>query len=129
MSDFGTFIEKQMNAFFGDRFFDDFILKELSPLSHLREMDSGWILEVDLPLVDKKDITINISDNHLTIKAKLKKTFTISRGSTVSEFEYFRKTIVLPTGINSKEISAKFKNGILRITMPKISNGKKINIK
>ena len=128
MSDFASIIEKQMNFFFGNTLFDDFIHKELVPLSHLKEKHSSWTLEVDLPLVDKKNIDVIISDTHLTVKAKLTKTYCISRGSTVTEFDNFRKTIKLPSGIDVKQISANFKNGILKITMPKPSDGKKISI-
>ena len=128
MSDFASFLEKQMNVSFGDTLFDDFTHKELVPLSHIREKDSSWILEMDLPLVDKKDIDVILSENHLTIKAKLKKTFCVTRGSIITEFGYFRKTIPLPKGINMKEISAEFKNGILKIIMPKLATGKKIPI-
>lgn len=128
MTDFGSIIEKQMNSFFGDMLFDDFIHKELVPLSHLKEKHASWTLEVDLPLVDKKNIDVTLSDDHLTVKAKLTKTYCISRGSTVTEFDYFKKTIKLPSSINTKQISANFKNGILRITMPKPSDGKKISI-
>ena len=128
MSDFGSIIEKQMNSFFGNTLFDDFIHKELVPLSHLKERHASWILEVDPPLVDKKNIEVSLSDDHITVKAKLTKTYCISRGSTVTEFDYFKKTIKLPSGINTKQISANFKNGILKIIMPKPSDGKKISI-
>jgi len=128
MSDFGSIIEKQMNAFFGNTLFDDFIHKELVPLSHLKERHASWTLEVDLPLVDKKNVEVSLSNDHLTVKAKLTKTYCISRGSTVTEFDYFKKTIKLPSYIDTKQISAIFKNGILRITMPKPTDGKKISI-
>ena len=117
-----------MNSFFGDTLFDDFIHKELVPLSHFKERHSSLILEVDLPLVDKNNIEITLLDEYLTIKARLAKTYSVSRGSTVTEFDYFKKTIKLPKGINMKQISAKFKNGILRITMPRLEDGKKIPI-
>lgn len=129
MSDFTSFIEKQMNSFFGDSLFDDFVHKELIPLVHLKEKDSAWFLEMDLPLVDKKNIEVKLSANHLTVKAKLTKSFCVSRGDILTEFDYFKKTITLPSGINTKEISAKFKNGILKITIPKSGTGKKIPIK
>ncbi len=118
-----------MNSFIKDSvLFDDFIHKELVPLSYLRERHSSWILEMDLPLVDKKNIEITLSDDYMVIKAKLTKMFCVSSGSTVTEFDYFKKTIKLPIGINTKQISAKFTNGILKITMPKPVDGKKIPI-
>lgn len=122
-------MKKQMNSFIKDSvLFDDFIHKELVPLSYLRERHSSWILEMDLPLVDKKNIEITLSDDYMVIKAKLTKMFCVSSGSTVTEFDYFKKTIKLPIGINTKQISAKFTNGILKITMPKPVDGKKIPI-
>ena len=78
MSDFASIIEKQMNSFFGGKLFDDFVHKELVPLSHLKERHSSWILEIDLPLVDKKNIEVTLSGEHLTVKAKLTKTYCIS---------------------------------------------------
>lgn len=118
-----------MNSFFKDNaLFDDFIHKELVPLSHLKERHSSWSLEIDLPLVDKKNINITLSGDHIIVKAKLTKTFCVSRGSVITEFDYFKKTIKLPDDINTKQISAKFKNGILKITMPKPADGKKIPI-
>jgi|SRR5579883_2192517 len=129
MSDFGKFIEKQMGSFFDDIVFNDFIHKELIPLSHLKERHSSWILDTDLPMVDKKNIEITHSEDSLTIKAKLTKTFCVSRGNTVTEFDYFKKTIKIPGGVDTKQISASFKNGILRIMMPKRVQGKKIPIK
>ena len=129
MDDFASFMEKQMNSFFKDNaLFDDFIGKELVPLSHLKERHSSWSLEIDLPLVDKKNINITLSGNHITIKAKLSKTFCVSRGSVITEFDYFKKTIKLPDNIDAKLIFDEFKNGILKITMPKPTHGKKIPI-
>lgn len=128
MSDFASFIGKPMRSVFENDFFDDFVHKELVPLSHLKEKHSSLILEMDLPLVDKKNIEITSSKNYLIIRAKLTKTFCVSRGSTMTEFDYFKKTIKLPSNVNTKQISAKFKNGILRIIIPKIVIGKKIPI-
>ena len=128
MRDFASSIGKPMNSIFENVFFDDFVHRELVPLSHIKEKHSSWMLEMDLPLVDKKNIEITSSDDYLMIKAKLTKTFCISRGSTVTEFDYFKKTIKIPSGADTKQISAKFKNGILRIIIPKPANGKKIQI-
>lgn len=120
--------EKQMNSVFGESFLDDYIHRELVPLSHLIEKDSKWILEVDLPFVNRKDIDITLSPHHLTIKAKLEKTFCVSKFNCTVEFDYFKKVISIPDGIDEKKILAKFRDGILTIVIPKITVGKKIPI-
>lgn len=129
MSDFGSIIEKRMNSFFKDTVFNDFTHKEMIPLSHINEKHSSWIIEIDLPLVDKKNIEIILSADHLSINAKLTKTFCISRGNVVTEFNWLRKTIKIPSGIDMKQISAIFEDGILKITMPKLVQGRNIPIK
>ena len=118
-----------MNSVFGHEFMDDFTHRELVPLSHLVEKDSKWILEVDLPGVKKNNIDITITDNHLVIKAKLEEVYRVSRYGYVTEFEYFHKIILLPPHVNYKKIESRFKNGILRIIIPKKTTGKKISVK
>ena len=127
-SDFISFFEKQIDSIFGTESLDDYIHKELTPLSHFIKKDSKWILEVDLPMVDKKDIKLILSTHHLIIKAKLKKTFCISKRNVITEFDYFKKVVSLPNDIDRKKIQAIFKKGVLRIIIPKISEGKQIPI-
>lgn len=128
-SDFASWFEKRMNSSFGHDFMDDFMHRELVPLSHFIEKDSKWILEVDLPGVKKKNIDVAITDGHLVIKAKLEESYRVSRHGYMTEFEYFNKVIGLPLHVNIKKIETKFKNGILTITIPKITDGKKISVK
>ena len=107
---------------------DDYINKELIPLSYFIEKDSKWILEIYLPMVNKSDIEITLTEEHIVVTAKLEKTHCISKNSCMTEFNYFKKVVSLPTGIDKEKISAKFNDGILNIQMPKIDTGKKIRI-
>jgi HSP20 family protein len=128
-SDFVSWFEKRMNSAFGHEFMDDFVHHELVPLSHFTEKNSKWILEVDLPGVKKNNIDVTITSGHLVIKAKLEESYRVSRHGYVTEFEYFKKVIGLPPHVNTKKIETKFKNGILTITILKITAGKKISVK
>ena len=123
---FHSMFERQINTI--GKEIDDFLNKELLPLSRLEEKDAEWILEIDLPFVNKKDINIILTTHHLIVKAKLEKTYYVSKFNCMTEFDYFKKTIPLPPAIDTKRISSKFKNGILRISLPKINIGKKIRI-
>lgn len=108
---------------------DDQEQKCLHPLSFLREYESKWVIEFDLPLVEKKDINVYLDEEGiLVVEAKLRETYVDSRGDQNSEYEYFKKGIVLPKNINAKNISARFSNSILTITVPKLYQGKKIQI-
>jgi HSP20 family protein len=108
---------------------DDFEQKILSPLSYFKEHQSKWVLEFDLPLVDKKDINIHIvSDEMIVVEAKLREIYYDSKTSKRYEYEYFKKTVSLPKNIDIQNISARFTRGRLVIILPKLSQGTKINV-
>ena len=108
---------------------DDIEKKILSPLSCIRELDSEWILEFDLPLVNKKDISITLSsENSITVEAKLRETYFDSELDYTHEFKYFKKTLSLPGKINKNKITTNFTNGRLIIQIPKVVQRNKIKI-
>ena len=108
---------------------DDHEQKILNPLSCLREHKSKWIIEFDLPLVDKKDINVYLDeDEMIVVEAKLKETYVDSRGGKRLEYEYFKKSLNLPKNVDAKNISAQFLNGILTITLPKVYKGTPIQV-
>jgi len=110
------------------QFEDDLEQKILSPLSCFKEHQTKWVLEFDLPLVDKKDINVYISsDKTIVVEAKLRETYCDSKQKSY-QFEYFKKTISLPKNIDVKNISARFTKGRLAITLPKLFQGTKIKI-
>lgn len=107
---------------------DDIESRILSPLSCVREFGTHWILEFDLPLVQKKDIKVSLDGNMITIEAKLKESYSETLLGKETKFEYFKKSMTLPHNIDSKKIFAKFENGRLSITIPKLKKGQKIKI-
>ena len=54
---------------------DDLEQKILSPLSCIKEHESKWILEFDLPLVDKKDINVYVDSEMIIVEAKLRESY------------------------------------------------------
>lgn len=118
---------KPINSIFDDMF-DDFMHKELVPLSHLSEKNSKWILQVDLPGVKRKDIVVTTTPDYITVEAELEEAYNVSRHGHVAKFEHFKKLTKIPPHTDIKKISANFKNGILTIIIPKMHAGKKIAI-
>ncbi|MFZ2331421.1 MAG: Hsp20/alpha crystallin family protein [Atribacterota bacterium] len=92
------------------------------PAIDLIDKKDNLIAKVELPGVDKKDVKISLTENNLTIQGEIKK-----EEETKKENYYYReraygnyaRTIFLPAEIDKEKISARFKNGILEITMPK----------
>ncbi len=108
--------------------FDDIEHGTLSPLSCLRDFNNCWMLEFDLPLVNKKDIKVTFDGNTISIEAKLKKKYSEEKLGNITKFEYFKKSISLPEKIDSKKTTAKFQKGRLEIKIPKKVLGHSIKI-
>ncbi|HSG73852.1 MAG TPA: Hsp20/alpha crystallin family protein [Nitrosopumilaceae archaeon] len=108
---------------------DDIDEKTLSPLSCITELESKWIMEFDLPLVDKDDISVTFdTGNIITIEAKLREAYSDETLHSKYEFHYFKKKISIPGVIDEKRITSNFSNGRLVINIPKVFRGKKIKI-
>jgi HSP20 family protein len=66
---------------------DDLEQKILSPLSCIKEHETKWILEFDLPLVEKKDVNVYLDeDETIVVEAKLREKYVDSKVS--QRFEY-----------------------------------------
>ena len=108
--------------------FDDIEHRILSPLSCLREFDNQWVLEFDLPLVNKKDIKVTFDEDTINVEAKLNEKYSEKQIGDVTKFEYFKKSLSLPGKINNKKITAQFQKGRLVIKIPKKVIGHQVKI-
>lgn len=108
---------------------DDAEDKSLSPLSCITDLESKWIVEFDLPLVSKKNISVTFDKgNEITVEAKLREAYFDENLNSKREFHFFKKKVILPGQINDKKITSNFKNGRLTINLPKLFRGNKIKI-
>ena len=93
-----------------------------SPAVDLVDKQDKLVAKVELPGVEKKDVKLSLNDNNLTIQGEVQKD-----EETKKEDYYYReraygsysRTISLPAEVDKEKIKAKFKNGILEITIPK----------
>ena len=115
-----------LDEFFNDgwSFFDNCCLpekelKHFSPLGDVIETDDAFNVELMMPGFDKKEISMDIEENNLTIKAERKKTDK-KYNKVESHFGSFRKSYTLPDYVDKEGIGAKYKNGVLSISVPKV---------
>lgn len=104
-----------------------------TPTVDMMETDNEYTIEVDLPGMSKKDIEINCHDNVLTVEGERKyEDREEAKGYLRSEryFGGFKRSIMLPASIVDDKIKATFKDGVLRISVPKAekSKSKKVTI-
>lgn len=110
-----------------------------SPSLEISEKKDSYVATAELPGIDQKDVEITIDEesNTLVLKGE-KKQETKQEGDDyfVTERSYgsFRREIYLPKDINKEKIDASFKDGVLKLILPKESKdikkeAKKISIK
>lgn len=94
----------------------------LSPLVSVSETEDRVIVEVDLPLVKKKDIHLRLVEGGLEVEASLTKCVRFERWGTVQrscEFRSFYRIVSLPSPVVAEGVTAVFNRGILRVELKK----------
>lgn len=107
-------------------FFDDDFMTPLATMGNgfkvdLRETESEYIVEADLPGVKKGDITLRYENNYLTIVAKRDETQETKEENYVRRerhYGQFQRSIYVDNVMNDK-VDAKFNDGVLTVTLPK----------
>jgi HSP20 family protein len=115
-----------------DRMFEGFTLPDFfshhraggrwSPALDMYEKDGNLIVETELPGIPREAVKINCSDHTLTIQGETKKEEEEKReGYHRSERRYgsFYRSVSLPEGVSAAKATAQFKDGVLKITMPR----------
>lgn len=93
-----------------------------APAVDIKEEKDRFILHADLPGVRPDETDVSMEDGVLTIKGEKKsEAITEKDGYKRVERTYgsFHRRFSLPDTANSEEISAKSKNGVLEIIIPK----------
>lgn len=106
-------------------------LSSWAPSTDMVETDNEYLIEVDLPGVSKKDIHVDCHDNVLTIEGERKKeTKEEHNGYLRNErfFGSFKRSIMLPVSIVEDKIKATFKDGVLKVNVPKAEKSKKKSV-
>jgi HSP20 family protein len=102
-----------------------------APLTDFRETDTSYIMDMELPGFDEKNINIHVNGLNLTIasrqeeqkenKAEDKDAYLIKERRTSS----FSRTFKLPENADTDSVNAAFKNGVLSLEIKKRAEAQK----
>jgi HSP20 family protein len=96
------------------------------------DRDHEFLVKAELPGVNKDDINITLTGSTITIEAKME------REETEEQENYchreichgtFVRTLELPAAVDENAAKASFKNGMLELTIPKVEQTKRKNVK
>ena len=124
-----------------DRFFNDLALPGFSgeervvvPAFDVSETEKEYVISGEIPGMDAKDIDISLSDRRLTVKGE-KKEEKEEKNENYHRVERhygsFERSFRIPERVKTDELDATYKDGILKLTLPKaeVSEVKKIEVK
>ncbi len=100
------------------------------PAANILENNEGFIVEMVVPGMDKKDIEVRLDHETLHISYKSNQNEQLPEGVQYirREFNYrsFHRSFYMPKKVvDSNGVQAKFKNGILQVFLPKKEEAKK----
>ena len=101
---------------------------EWSPLVDITEDDKEYVVKAEIPEMKKEDIKINVHDDVLTVSGerkyekeeKTKKFHRVERA-----YGSFMRNFALPENADGSKISAEYKDGMLKVHLPKSEQAKK----
>ena len=110
---------------FDDFFRDDFFNRKENNLmkTDIKESKDKYIIEMDLPGYDKENINLSLKDGYLSISAKVEKEENENEEEKFIRKERFfgecSRSFYVGDRVTEEDIHAEFKNGILKINVPK----------
>jgi len=93
-----------------------------APAMDIHETEDAYVVEADVPGLKKDDIHLEVADNVLTIKGERKEQKEEKEKNyhrVERSFGSFARSVALPNGIDGTKVSAKFEDGVLKVTLPK----------
>jgi HSP20 family protein len=114
-----------------ERLFDEIIhrpwgfcreIRGWNPSVDLIETDDAFVLEADLPGVKADDVKVEIDNSDLVLQGWR----TLEESESHGQFHtmerssgHFMRRMTLPESVNKDAIEADFRDGVLRVTIPK----------
>lgn len=92
------------------------------PAADIYETEDAVVIETELAGVNKDDVNVEVNDNVLSIKGE-KSTVTEDKGESYYRRERvegkFHRAFTLPMDVDAEKITAKYKDGVLILQIPK----------
>ncbi|MBW2056644.1 MAG: Hsp20/alpha crystallin family protein [Deltaproteobacteria bacterium] len=125
-------MDKLWSRFFGEWPTLEPFRTEWAPSLDVSETKDNIVVKGEVPGIDPKDIDISIANGVLTIKGEKKQEQEEKdENYHMIERRYgsFSRSIRLPHDIQNDKVKASYKNGVLKITLPKSEEAKRKEVK
>ncbi len=103
-----------------------------SPAVDIYETEDDIVLKAELPGINKDDVTVEVKDNILILKGERRFEKDIKEENyhrMERAYGAFQRSFTLPNIVEKDKVKARYKDGVLEITLPKASESKPKQIK
>jgi len=123
-----TTLQDRINRVFDDALsrskdYDDEVSKcDWRPIVDIFDSEKAIVINAELPGVTRDNITLDVKENTLTLKGERKTDEEVKKDNFYRMercFGTFERAFTLPSTVDPEKITANFKDGILRIEIPK----------
>ncbi|RME93221.1 MAG: Hsp20/alpha crystallin family protein [Verrucomicrobia bacterium] len=97
------------------------------PSVDISENRKGYTIRVEVPGVEKEDLSVTVEDDTLVIAGEKKQEKEEDEGGyhcVERSYGAFRRLISLPADADQDKLEARFRNGVLTITIPKVEGAR-----
>jgi HSP20 family protein len=98
-----------------------------APVVDIYEQGHDIVLKAELPGVDPKDVDVRVENNVLTLRGERKFDNEVKKENyhrVERAYGTFSRSFTLPNVVDTEKIKAEFKDGLLRLTLPKKEEAK-----
>ncbi len=98
-----------------------------APPVDIYEHEGNLVLKAELPGIDPKQVDVRVENNVLTLQGERKFESEVKREHyhrVERAYGTFTRSFTLPNVVDTANIKAEFKDGVLRVTMPKREEAK-----
>ncbi len=102
---------------------------DVVPLADIEESDDAYTVDIELPGVRRDDVTIEISNGHLSVTGERRERRRVGLlRRTTRTTGRFRLQIALPLEVDSGAVTASLDHGLLTVTIPKAARARRRRI-
>ena len=109
---------------------DEFERADWTPAADIYETETGYLIAIDLPGIDREALEIDVDENRLIVRGTRPISESRQHRSERPRGKFLR-TFSVPSSVDQGKIGAEYKEGVLQIRLPKRGEqkSKKIDIK
>lgn len=92
------------------------------PAMDLSETENEIVAALELPGLRKEDVKVCVQNDVLTVSGEKKQERTENTDNlhrVERSYGCFKRSVALPAGVDASKVTASFKNGVLKVTLPK----------